>query len=259
VDAIVAGLSVNDSIVESASVSVHEPSKNHISNSDHLTVAVARDEAFQFYYQDDLAALAARGVSLIDVSPIHDDFPDNVDGILLGGGFPERYAMKLAANEKFRTGLRRAASKGLAVRAECAGLMYLCRSLTVDRVDYEMCNVIDATVQIQEKPVGRGYMHLDWVSTPTSEQDIDGISRFNAHEFHHSEIHFDRPPRFAFRVLRGHGTDGVNDGVLIHNVIASYAHFRHTQNTPWIDWFMAQLAGNNLPQYGQIFENIEHV
>lgn len=208
-------------------------------------VAVARDEAFQFYYEDDLARLATRGVELVDVSPMHDSFPKDLDGIIIGGGFPERFAKELAANKRFRDDLRQSVNAGLAVRAECAGLMYLCRSIALDHAVYSMCNVIDADVEVQDRPVGRGYMRVEPVASRTTpEEHCDAVS-YNAHEFHHSRIVFDSPPDYAYRVTRGHGTDGQHDGVLVSNVIASYAHFRHTENTPWVDWFLAQLDGDS--------------
>lgn len=222
-------------------------------------VAIARDEAFQFYYEDDLAKLAARGIELFDVSPLHDDFPDNLDGLIIGGGFPERFANLLAANTGFRRDLRLAVDAGLAVRAECAGLMYLCRSIIVKQTDYPMCNVLDAVVTLQDRPVGRGYMRLESMSCGTTGTAIDDPTAFNAHEFHHSRIVFDEEPDYAYRVTRGHGTDGIHDGVVLENVIASYAHFRNTNATPWIDWFIAQLDGKSYAPNRHIVESSQHV
>jgi len=224
--------------VESGSDSWHR-------NTMRRRVAVARDAAFQFYYDDDLERLAARGIELINVSPLHDDFPDNIDGLLIGGGFPERYAEALAANTRFRRGLRRAVAQGLAVRAECAGFMYLCRSLILGSDEYPMCHVFEAAVHMQDKPIGRGYMHVQCLSSPLTElpatlSDDDDVSRFNAHEFHHSQI-------------------GNHDGVLLHNVVASYAHFRHTLDTPWVDWFLAQLDGEHPATHIKAEVSSQHV
>jgi len=103
-----------------------------------ITIGIARDAAFHFYYQDDLDTLRERGVTLLSISPLQDDFPTHLDGLIIGGGFPERYANELAANVGFRDGLRQAIADGLAVHAECAGLMYLCRTIKQGESVYPM-------------------------------------------------------------------------------------------------------------------------
>jgi len=193
-------------------------------------IGVARDEAFQFYYQDDLDYFNSLGVELVECSPCRGSLPTNLDGLWIGGGFPERHAAALSGNTKFLTALRSSIKAGLPVHAECGGLMYLCRSLQLDDTSWPMTNVIKADVSMQTKAVGRGYMQLK-----RAEDDAQTLS---AHEFHHSTVTFDTKPEYAYRVHRGHGIDGANDGVKQYNIIASYAHFRHTRKTPWIDWFL---------------------
>jgi len=112
-------------------------------------------------------------------------------------------------------------------------LMYLCRSLQLEDASWPMTDVIHADVSMQSKAVGRGYMQLTHVD--------DNAETLSAHEFHHSTVTFDTQPDFAYRVHRGYGIDGARDGVIQDNVIASYAHFRHTRKTPWIDWFLSRV------------------
>ena len=209
-----------------------------------LTIGIAQDEAFHFYYEDDLDTLRARGVQLVPFSPLHDPFPANVDGVLIGGGFPERHAAALSENTSCRKGLASAIANGLPVRAECGGLMYVCQSISVDNVVWPMTGAINGAVTMQPTPRGRGYMKLAFSSSHSMASEC--ANTLTAHEFHHSAITFDTPPEFAYQVTRGYGVDGKHDGVCVNNVIASYAHFRHTDSTPWIDWFLGSVQRSKL-------------
>lgn len=226
------------------------------SRTDHsacgLSIGIAKDEAFHFYYEDDLDTIRARGVRLIEFSPLRDSLPEHLDGLLIGGGFPERHAAQLSGNRLCRNALAEAITSGLPVRAECGGLMYLCESIIVDHDDWDMVGALPGVATMQPTPQGRGYMKLkhnsysnipSHMSThPGSDTGSDSAVRYlSAHEFHHSSITFDEPPEFAFEVERGFGIDGQHDGVCVNNVVASYAHFRHTEATPWIDWFLTSV------------------
>lgn len=204
-----------------------------------LSIGIARDEAFHFYYEDDLEALRARGINLVEFSPLHDSFPDDLDGLLIGGGFPERHAAGLSGNLDCRSKMLEAINNGLPVRAECGGLMYLCRSIESEKVVWPMVGALPGAVTMQSSPQGRGYMKLKF--NPALADKNSTTDTFPAHEFHHSSIVFDAEPDFAYSVKRGHGVDGQNDGICVNNVIASYAHMRHTQATPWIDWFLSTI------------------
>jgi cobyrinic acid a,c-diamide synthase len=196
-------------------------------------IGIAQDQAFHFYYQDDLDELRRRGTELVPVSPLRDSaLPQGLDGLLLGGGFPERYAGQLCDNQSFRTSLEAAIEYGLSVRAECAGLIYLCRRMHYDNRQYNMVGAIDADVVFEKKPVGRGYMRLS--------SAVAG-SGLRAHEFHHSRLINRGALNYCYQVDRGHGVDGERDGIVVHNVVASYAHFRHTRATPWVDWFVQRI------------------
>ena len=202
-----------------------------------ISIGIAQDEAFHFYYADDLDTLRARGVRLVAFSPMRDGFPADVEGVLIGGGFPERHACALASNELCRKGLAKAIKSGMPVRAECGGLMYLCDSILVGNETWPMVGAIKGAVTMHTAPRGRGYMQL--VNNTAEQADnLNAGDTLPAHEFHHSDIRFDSEPKFAYQVKRGHGINGKHDGVCVDNVVASYAHFRHTEATPWIDWFL---------------------
>lgn len=217
--------------VERTAIAAEESSMQ----TSNLTIAIAKDEAFHFYYQDDLEVFRDRGVELIEVSPLRDEFPNDIDGFLLGGGFPERHVEALAKNADFRQALKNAIESNLPVHAECGGLMYLCRALLVDGQRFDMVGALDADVLLQNKPVGRGYVKL---------RRLADDNLVAAHEFHHSKAQFTSPQKFAYAVERGYGIDGVHDGVCLNNVQASYAHFRHTRRSPWIDEFLIRVRQN---------------
>lgn len=206
-----------------------------------LRIGIAQDEAFNFYYQDDLDYFDSVGVEMVPLSPLHSTLPSDLDGLVIGGGFPEHHAKKLSENVSFLSTLNHQIAEGLPVHAECAGLMYLCRTIrTRSSESWSMVGSIDAAITMRSKPVGRGYMQLARLK---SENEI-----FWAHEFHHSEIKFDSTPEFVYRVKRGHGIDGDHDGVRVFNVVATYAHFRHTEATPWIDWFLSRVYEHKTSQ-----------
>lgn len=202
-----------------------------------LRIGIAKDEAFHFYYADDLDCFKERSVELIEFSPLRDPLPENLDGLLLGGGFPERYLAALSENTMCRDAIATAIENGLPVKAECGGLMYLCHSINVKNVVWPMVGAIPGSVSMQKKPVGRGYMQVS-VNAEGPSAHLVPKGPMPAHEFHHSSIAFDSQPECAFIVKRGHGIDGHIDGVQVNNVVASYAHFRHSARSPWIDWFL---------------------
>ncbi|MBX2823193.1 MAG: cobyrinate a,c-diamide synthase [Gammaproteobacteria bacterium] len=199
-------------------------------------IGVAQDDAFHFYYQDDIDQFIAQGAELIECSPCRDSLPADLDGFWIGGGFPERYAEQLSGNRGFRDALLQAVRQGLPVHAECGGLMYLCRNLECGDTSWPMVGVIDADVSMSERPQGRGYMQL---------QPVEGAETpLPAHEFHHSRVSFHSQPDYVYRVKRGFGVDGQFDGIRCQNVVASYAHFRHTERTPWVTSFLARVDTN---------------
>ncbi len=224
-------------------------------------IALCKDAAFHFTYQDDLDELNRRGIELVELSPLTDSFPDDLHGLIIGGGFPERHAQALADNTAFREALNRAISNGLVVHAECGGLMYLCRSISYNGCCHPMVSSIAADVVMQKKPVGRGYVQLQRLvgKAPSVSAVSTNSTGLQAHEFHHSQITFDNPPEYEYSVKRGYGVDGEHDGVRFANVIASYSHFRHTRQTPWIDWFIERISRvesakrpNSVAQQGRV-------
>ena len=206
-----------------------------------LRIGIARDRAFGFYYADDMDAFRAAGATLVPVDTLNDPCLPDVDGLFIGGGFPEVHGAELAANRGFRDSLCRAIDDGLPVYAECGGLMYLARSLSWRGHTWEMVGAIAADVVMHGKPVGKGYVRL----AETGEHPWDGSEAgvVRAHEFHYSTLtHADPGLRFAYRVERGEGTGGGRDGIIHRNMLASYAHQRSVGGNDWVRRFLRHVA-----------------
>jgi cobyrinic acid a,c-diamide synthase len=203
-----------------------------------LRIGIARDRAFGFYYPDDLAALEAAGAELVPIDTLHDTRLPAIDGLFIGGGFPEACMAELEANVALRGALRAAIEGGLPTYAECGGLMYLARSITWQGRSARMVGAIPGDAVMHARPVGRGYVHLQ--ETAAMPWGGSHGAELRGHEFHHSSLeNLDPAVPFAYRVQRGHGVDGVNDGVLVHNLLASYAHLRSAAGAHWAPRFVA--------------------
>lgn len=208
-------------------------------------LAIARDSAFAFYYPDDLDALAAAGADLVPFDTLSDPaLPAGIDGVLIGGGFPETQMAALQANASLRADLRARLDAGLPCYAECGGLMYLSRGITWRGERFEMVGRVPAETVMHDRPRGRGYVRLR--ATPAAapwraEGDADGLLR--AHEFHYSALE-GLPPgsTFAYAVERGDGIDGAHDGLVLGNTVAGYTHLRHGWVRPFVDFVRAVKA-----------------
>ncbi|MDD2915420.1 MAG: hydrogenobyrinic acid a,c-diamide synthase (glutamine-hydrolyzing) [Gallionella sp.] len=235
-----------------------------------VRIGIARDRAFGFYYADDLDALEAAGAELVPFDALRDTQLPQVDGLYIGGGFPETCAAELEANSTLRSEIRQAIENGMPAYAECGGLMYLSRGIDYQGRVYQMVGAIPGDVTMHDKPVGRGYVHLKedeahpWPRPkPLSEKSPSPqpspasgrgserekqpmiLERENqplifAHEFHYSSLE-NLPPdsRFAYHVERGYGIDGKQDGLIVHNLLASYTHLRTIGSCYWATRFVA--------------------
>ena len=217
-----------------------DTSTTHITASP-LRIGIARDRAFGFYYPDDLDALVAAGAELVPFDTLHDPALPDIDGLFIGGGFPETSLRALEANVPLRSALRTAIEGGLPTYAECGGLMYLSRRLHWDGQSGEMVGIIPAEVHMESRPVGRGYVHLRETGLgpwPLPETGDDHAS-FYAHEFHYSRLTgLPDGLTYAYEVERGYGIDGKHDGLVMHNLLASYAHLRDVAGNHWAARFI---------------------
>jgi cobyrinic acid a,c-diamide synthase len=204
-----------------------------------VRIGIARDRAFGFYYADDLEALQRAGAELLFFDTLRDARLPEVDGLIIGGGFPEMFMRELEANAALRGEIRSAIESGIPAYAECGGLMYLARSLSWRGDTRRMVGAIAGDVVLHERPVGRGYVKLAPTKVHPWPGQGDAGAEIPAHEFHYSSIE-GLPPdtRFAYRVLRGFGTDGKSDGIVVNNLLASYAHLRSAGSCDWAARFV---------------------
>lgn len=148
-----------------------------------VKIAVAKDEAFCFYYEDNLNLLKEMGAELVYFSPVNDmHLPKNIDGILIGGGYPELYLKQLADNESMRTEINLAISDGIPSVAECGGFMYLHDEIIDEKGhSYPMCGIIDGKCENKGKLVRFGYINI-------IEQNSKFLSKkciIKGHEYHY--------------------------------------------------------------------------
>ena len=204
-----------------------------------IKIAIARDAAFGFYYPGDLDALHRAGAELVPVDTLNDSHLPDVDGLFIGGGFPETHAERLSANTELRRNIRTALENGMPAYAECAGLMYLSRSLTWQGQRSEMVGYIPADTIMHERPVGRGYVVLqETPSMPWPGQRGPSDSLLPAHEFHYASLeNLPDDLAYAYEVKRGAGISAGRDGIVLGNVVAGFSHQRNQASNAWTERF----------------------
>ena len=225
----------------------HRKVEEQGSQQPRVRIGWAKDKAFGFYYADDLDALRAAGAELVPLDTLNDPHLPEVDGLFIGGGFPEQFMNELEANATLRKEISNAIENGMPVYAECGGLMYLARTLTWHGQTHNMVGAIPGDVMMHEKPIGRGYIRLN----ETGENPWPEIAgqipapEVRGHEFHYSSLeNLDTSGlKFAYEVKRGHGIDGRHDGIVYKNVLASYAHLRSLDTYNWAARFVEFVRG----------------
>ncbi len=191
-----------------------------------VRVGIARDQAFHFYYQDNLDALEEHGAELVPFSPIADSaLPADLGGLYIGGGYPEEHAESLAANRSMLESVRAFADAGRPIYAECGGLMYLAEELTAkDGRHHPMAGVLPVSTRMLPKLKSLGYVEI-----ALTEDSLWGErgAAFRGHEFHYSELDRAPSPGSGWQtVYAAHHSSGSHavDGFQKGNVLASYAH-----------------------------------
>ncbi|WP_437798371.1 cobyrinate a,c-diamide synthase [Sorangium sp. So ce693] len=214
-------------------------------------IGVAFDEAFHFYYADNLRRLEAAGAELVRFSPIRDARLPDVDALYLGGGYPEVHAERLADNAALRDEIRAFAGRGGPIYAECGGLMYLTEAIrTLDGRAHAMVGLVPAEAVMCEKLQALGYVEVE-----TQARTILGGAglRFRGHQFRYSELrpsprattapaepppaqaptppeHAPLPIEHAYSVRRRRGGQVTREGYRAGSVLASYVHAHWASN-----------------------------
>jgi len=190
-----------------------------------VRIGVAQDEAFSFYYPTGLSYLQSQGATLVPFSPLRDrSIPENVDGLIFGGGFPEMFLETLTDNISMKESIRQAAAEGMPLYAECGGLMYLCRELRgFDGRVYPMVGVVPAVTEMQECLQRVGYV------TATARRDsviATSAMQLRGHEFHFSKLVPDDADTFpwAYDLQGTRQRESHSEGYAEKNILASYLH-----------------------------------
>ena len=200
-------------------------------------IAVAKDEAFCFYYMDNIRELEENGAKVVFFSPLHDEkLPDNCHALLLGGGYPEIYAKELSANRKMRTAIKNAADVGMPIVAECGGFMYLHTALKdKEGVCHDMAGVIPATCHYTGKLVRFGYIELQ----EKQSYFLPEGERIKGHEFHYFDSTDNGADATAIKPATGKGYSCmIEDG----NRCMGFPHLYYPSNPAFAKAFVEKAA-----------------
>jgi|SRR5688572_18026472 len=193
-----------------------------------IRLGVAKDRAFCFYYAENLEMLEKAGAELCFFSPIDDQsLPPGLDGLYIGGGYPESFAPQLSHNKAMRTAVRLAGQRGMPIYAECGGLMYLGRAIkTFEGNSYSMVSIFPLDVVMD-----RHYLAINYVKIQTFNESVIGPSGLKARgqEFHQSRLFRRRLAQPTYRVTTSTG-EHYNEGFSRRNVLGSYVHLHFVSN-----------------------------
>jgi cobyrinic acid a,c-diamide synthase len=212
--------------------------------SPRVRIGVAHDAAFCFYYRDNLALLEAAGAELTYWSPLSDAALPAVDGLYLGGGYPELHGAALGANKTMLEAVRAFATAGRPIYAECGGLMYLAEALEdLDGAAHAMVGLLPATVRMRPRRLSIGYTEV----TLQGESPLGAAgTAARGHEFHYSSL--DPVPASIPRVyrLRRRRGEERDEGYRIGNTLLSYVHLHFASNPEVARHFVAACAGERV-------------
>jgi cobyrinic acid a,c-diamide synthase len=189
-----------------------------------VRIGVARDNAFCFYYQDNLDLFEQNGAELIFFSPISDKhLPQELDGLYFGGGYPELNADRLANNAALRKEIKKNCTKGMPIYGECGGFMYLCEELWDQKgIRYPMSGCFPFTTKMSTRLKTLGYREI----TLTKDTIIgESGQRIRGHEFHYSELtKLSTDVVTAYQISDRVGMKKPPDGYLVNRTLGSYNH-----------------------------------
>jgi cobyrinic acid a,c-diamide synthase len=202
--------------------------------SETVSIGVAKDEAFCFYYEDNLDLLRDLGAQIVEFSPIHDDgLPKGIQGLLFGGGYPELYAQELSEHTAMRSQIRKAISNGMPYLAECGGFMYLHETMEdMQKKSWPMAGVIPGHVHRTERLGRFGYIDL------TANRDqIFGEKgcHIRGHEFHYFDSSNNGD---AFHAQKPHRKRNWDCIVADENFAAGFPHLYYYANPEFAAHFL---------------------
>jgi len=209
-------------------------------------IAVARDEAFCFYYEDNLLLLKEYGADIAYFSPLHDkELPEGSSGLLLGGGYPELYAKELEENTAMRKEIKAAVESGMPVVAECGGFLYLHTAIRDrDGHPYQMAGVLPAACQDTKKLVRFGYIELE----EKESNFLEVGTRIKGHEFHYFDSEKNGEDCIAIKPVTGRTYPCVIEK---ENVWMGFPHLYYPSNPSFADHFVKKAEQYLGGKYGE--------
>ncbi len=220
-----------------------------------IKLGYINDPAFGFYYPGDLQALENAGAELVEINSLKDaKLPEALDGLFIGGGFPEERLAQLESNQSLREDIFNAIEAGLPAYAECGGLMYLCRSIITDTEQRKMVGIIPADAKMEATPQGRGLVRFSETENMLWPNDLaaSDLREISAHEFHYSHlINISADLNYAYKIHRGSGINGQSDGIIYKNLLACYVHLQDTRQNHWARRFIQFIYEIKNPTYEQ--------
>lgn len=223
-----------------------EPQKDVHGLEQGPTIAIARDKAFCFYYQDNIDILKKFGAKIIEFSPLNDDnLPPDIDGIYFGGGYPEVYARELSQKTELLKEIKNKSIAGMPIYAECGGFMFLCNNLcAMDQVQkYPMSGCFNFNIQMSKRLRSLGYREITLKKDTIIGKKGDVL---RGHEFHYSSLESqnretqnpetkklanqknDLPD--VYSVTSRAGQDLTLKGYQVNNTLGSYLHVHFGSN-----------------------------
>jgi cobyrinic acid a,c-diamide synthase len=215
------------------------PARNQPSASG-LRIGYFKCPAFTFYYPENLEALESGGARLVPVDPMNDPVLPDLDALYIGGGFPETHATSLSGNSGFLASIAQKVENSLPIWAECGGLIFLCRSVFWNGVQYPMSGVFQADIALGKRPAGHGY---EEVIVDRTNPFVSKGAVLRGHEFHYSRIENAESLQTVFAVTRGTGLGSGRDGLIYKNTMACYLHVHAMGTAEWATGLLT--AANN--------------
>ncbi|YCA43083.1 cobyrinate a,c-diamide synthase [Bacillus sp. JZ8] len=205
-----------------------------------VKIAVARDKAFNFYYEENLELLKANGAEIVEFSPLNgENVPSDVQGLYIGGGFPEEFANELSLQEQVKESFKDTIGSGMPTLAECGGFMFLADSIeTTNGEIHKMVGVVPGRVKMQKKRAALGYREI---RGSEGNYLLDGGHEAKGHEFHYSTFEGDEEftPAYETKGMRGVKKEGYMKG----NLLAGYTHFHFGSCPQMVEKWIAKCEG----------------
>jgi cobyrinic acid a,c-diamide synthase len=203
-------------------------------------IGLAYDEAFHFYYEDNLRRLEALGAQLVRFSPLADEDLPDVDALYFGGGYPELFADRLSANQTMRSAVTAFAARGRPIYGECGGLMYLAQAIrTRDGHDHPMLGLLPGCAVMSDRLEALGYVEVELQSA--GPLGAPGL-RFRGHQFRYSRLVGADSAQTVYSVRKRRGGEVFAEGYRAGNVLGSYVHAHWASNPLIAEGFVASCA-----------------